>query len=352
MSPFWTRRHFLKSTALLPLARQAMGAPAIVAGKLSHGIRIEKVEMAFEDFKYRTPYKFGGTAVDRVTLLNVTVLVSNAAGKSATGFGSMPMGNVWSFPSTAMSYETTLGAMRELAKRITKITGDYKGTAHPIEINHVLEPEYLEAAADVSRDLKLAAPIPKLCAQVTASAFDAALHDAFGKILGLNCYQTYSSELMGYDLSRYLSADFKGESLASYVSPTPREWVWLFHSVGGLDAVTPDELKERINDGLPETLGEWIKRDGLQRIKIKLQGENLEWDIARTVAVDRVARETRPDVEWKYLLRFQRALPERGLPVGVSPQGEGTGSAGIRKHPVSGAAHQARPAGGPWQCHA
>ncbi|MFD0895296.1 mandelate racemase/muconate lactonizing enzyme family protein [Luteolibacter ambystomatis] len=286
-----------------------MAAPAIIPGTPSNGIRIEKVEMAFEDFKYRTPYKFGGTAVDRVTLLNVTVEVSNAAGKTAKGFGSMPMGNVWSFPSTAMSYETTLNAMRELAKRIAKITGEFKGTTHPIEINHTLEPEYLKAAADVSRDLALATPVPKLCTQVTASPFDAALHDAFGKILGLNCYQTYSRELMGYDLPRYLNADFKGESLASYVSPTPRDWVWLFHSVGGLDPVTPDELKERVNDGLPETLGEWIKRDGLQRIKIKLQGENLEWDIARTVAIDRVARETRPDVEWKYCCDFNEHCP-------------------------------------------
>ena len=46
-------------------------------------------------------------------------------------------------------------------------------------------------------------------------------------------------------------------------------------------------LKERINDGLPETLEEWIKHDQLQRIKIKLQGENLAWDIERTLAAER-----------------------------------------------------------------
>ncbi|BCU75675.1 enolase C-terminal domain-like protein [Luteolibacter sp. LG18] len=309
MSPSWSRRHFLKSAALLPLASQASAAPAIVTGKPSTGLRIEEVKMAFEDFNYRVPYKFGGTAVDRVTLLNVTARVSNAAGKSVTGFGSMPMGNVWSFPSSTMSYDTTLNAMRTLAKRIEKITGGFQDTAHPIEINFLLEPEYLKAAAEVSRELALPTPIPKLCTQVTASAFDAALHDAFGKLLGLNCYQTYSTELIGHDLSRYLNADFKGESLASYVTPTPRDWVWLFHSVGGLDAVTPGELKDRLHDGLPETLGEWIQRDGLQRIKIKLQGENLEWDIARTVAIDRVARETRPDVEWKYCCDFNEHCP-------------------------------------------
>ncbi|WP_265594741.1 mandelate racemase/muconate lactonizing enzyme family protein [Haloferula sp. BvORR071] len=306
------RRHFLKTASLFTLGAGAgaQEVPQILPGRPKTGLRIESVEFAFEDFKYRAPYKFGGTAVDRVTLLNVTVRVSTPDGKSAKGFGSMPMGNIWSFPSKTMSYETTLGAMRELAKRIAKITGDFKETAHPIEINHVLEPDYLKAAADVSKELGLAEPIPKLCTQVTASPFDAALHDAFGKVLGLNCYETYSSELMGQDLSRYLNADFKGESLAKYVTPKPRDWIWLFHSVGGLDPVTRGELKEPVNDDMPETLADWIKRDGLQRIKIKLQGENLEWDINRTVMIDRVAREARPDAEWKYCCDFNEHCPD------------------------------------------
>jgi L-alanine-DL-glutamate epimerase-like enolase superfamily enzyme len=177
-------------------------------------------------------------------------------------------------------------------------------------MNHQLEPEYLKAAAELSVALKLATPIPKLCTQVTASAFDAALHDAFGKSLGLNCFRTNTPELIGHDLSRYLNDDFKGESLQSYLDAEPRDWVWLFHSVGGLDAVADSELKERVNDGMPETLGEWIRRDGLQRIKIKLQGENLEWDIERTVAIDRVARETAPDVDWKYCSDFNEACAD------------------------------------------
>ncbi|MCW1924315.1 hypothetical protein OKA05_17245 [Luteolibacter arcticus] len=278
-----------------------------IAIKQPIGIRVAAVDFAFEEFKYRMPYKFGGTAVDRVTLLNVTVEVVSPSGKTTKGFGSMPMGNVWSFPSKTIPYEGTLQAMKALAPKIAAITRGFTESAHPIEINHQLEPEYLKAAADVSKELKLATPIPKLCTQVVASAFDAALHDAFGKSLGLNCYRTYTPELIGHDLSRYLGADFKGESIQTHVNEKPRDWVWLFHSVGGLDAVLESELKERVNDGLPETLAEWIRRDGLQRIKIKLQGENLDWDIERTVSIDRVARETRPDVEWAYCCDFNEA---------------------------------------------
>lgn len=272
-------------------------------------MKIDDVEWGFEEFKYRAPYKFGGVAVDRVTLLNVKVRVSSPSGKTASGFGSMPMGNVWSFPSKEMPYATTLGAMQALADRVGKATRGFTEAAHPVEINHQLEPEYLKAAAEVSLELKLAASIPKLCTQVTASPFDAALHDAYGKLLGVSAFAALSQTLIGHDLSRYLNGDFKSDDLQRYVNSKPRDWIWLFHSVGGLDVVLPSELKERVGDGLPETLGEWIKRDSLECIKIKLQGENLEWDIARTVAIDRVARETRPDVKWQYCSDFNERCP-------------------------------------------
>ena len=149
-------------------------------------IRIDDVRHHFEDYRYRTPIKFGGTVLDRVTLLNVTCRVSTQSGKSAEGFGSMPLGNVWSFPSRVLKYEETLGAMKTLADRIARLTKSCTEVGHPIDLNHALEPDYIKAAAEVSRQLNLAEPIPMLSTLVTASPFDAALHDGFGKVHGLN----------------------------------------------------------------------------------------------------------------------------------------------------------------------
>jgi L-alanine-DL-glutamate epimerase-like enolase superfamily enzyme len=247
--------------------------------------------------------------VDRATILNVNVTVQTRNGKTAKGFGSMPLGNVWSFPSREMSYDTTLNAMKALAERVAKITSGYKDFGHPIDINTALEPEYLKAAAEVSKELKLAAPIPKLCTLVTASPFDAAIHDAFGKAHNRSCYQTYGRDLMSHDLSRYLDRNFKGEYPGRYVLPKPKPWIAMFHSVGGADAVLPSEIKQRLNDGLPETLAEWIEYSGLTHIKIKLQGEDLKWDIERTVNIDRIASETRPKTDWKYCVDFNERCP-------------------------------------------
>src|SRR5438477_11198438 len=96
-------------------------------------IRIEDISFGYEDFLYRTPIKFGGTAVDRATLLNVECVVRTGDGRTARGFGSMPLGNVWAFPSRVLTYDDTLGAMKALAERVARITGDCKEAGHPID---------------------------------------------------------------------------------------------------------------------------------------------------------------------------------------------------------------------------
>ncbi|MEP7338220.1 MAG: enolase C-terminal domain-like protein [Acidobacteriota bacterium] len=304
-----SRRAIVQSLSAVAVAQFNTANPLFAFQARTTDARIENLSFDYEEFLYRAPYKFGGVPVDRATILNVNVVVKTRDGKTAKGFGSMPLGNVWSFPSRDMDYSTTLGAMKTLAGRISKITASYKEYGHPIDANVALEPDYLKAAAEVSKELKLASPIPKLCTLVTASAFDAAIHDAFGKLHHRSCYQTYGRDLLTHDLSHYLNADFKGEHLDRYILPKPKPSIAMFHSVGGADAVLPSELKQRLNDGIPETLAEWIKFNGLTHIKIKLQGEDLKWDIERTVNIDRVASEVRPGTDWKYCVDFNERCP-------------------------------------------
>ena len=282
-------------------------------------IRIDEVTYGFEDFMYRTPLKFGGTEVDRVTLLNVNTTVRNAAGKVVKGFGSMPLGNVWSFPSKTMPYEKTLNAMKVLAARMAKITNGYKEFGHPVDINWDIEPLYLKAADDVSRELKLDHPIPKLCTLVTGSPFDGAIHDAFGKLHNRSTYQTYGPDLMSHDLSKYIGPDFKGEYLDRYVMKTPKATMPLYHLAGAVDPITNDDVKKRINDGLPETLPEWVRYNGLTHIKIKLNGEDIKWDVDRVLRVIKAAptaqhfsmdfNEKCPNVG--YLVEVMRTIKEK-----------------------------------------
>jgi L-alanine-DL-glutamate epimerase-like enolase superfamily enzyme len=262
--------------------------------------RIKQVDFSYEDYRYRTPIKFGGVALDKVTLLNVEMVVETEAGKVATGFGSMPLGNVWAWPSRAMKYDETLATMKWVAESVCQIYRSCTIVDHPIEITHALEPEFFRAA-----ELAPAAePMPKLATLVVASPFDAALHDAYGKAHGRNCYKTYGPDFLRHDLGHFLGKQFAGLHLSRFLATEPQPRMPLYHLVGALDPLTPADVKEPVGDGLPETLGEWIARDRLTHLKIKLNGDDAAWDVARVAGVNRAAEETAADRAFHYSLDF------------------------------------------------
>lgn len=252
-------------------------------------MRIRDVAFDTADYTYRTPIKFGGTVVDRVTLLSASVTVEDVAGRVAVGTSSMPLGNVWAFPSGVLAYADTLAAMRAAAGRVADIYGGCRLTGHPIDITHALEPDITGTAAAVTRALGLAEPVPVLAALVAASPFDAALHDAFGKLRGVSVYHLYGRDELPGDLARFLGPAFAGRHLSEFVTPDPRPTLPLYHLVGALDPLTPADVTNPVHDGLPETLGDWVTRDGLTHLKIKLAGDDLAWDLARVRAVHGVA---------------------------------------------------------------
>ena len=284
--------------------------PAYLAAAASTDARIEELHIGFEDFLYRAPYKFGGKEVDRVTMLNVHCRLRSKGGKTAEGFAAMSMGNVWSFPD--LPYDTTLAAMKTLAGKIERITAGFTAYAHPLDVNYTLEPEYLKAAEETTREMKLARPVPKLCTLVTASPVDAAIHDAFGRLHGRNSFTVCGKEFVRYDLSRYLGSEFRGEYLDPYLLAKPAPRIRMFHSVGASDALMKADLKKPVGDGLPETLEEWIPYNGVVAIKIKLNGSDLAWDVDRVVGIDRVttaAQARRRVKDWVYSIDFNERCP-------------------------------------------
>jgi L-alanine-DL-glutamate epimerase-like enolase superfamily enzyme len=273
-------------------------------------IRILEVEHGFETFAYRVPYQFGGRTVDRVTLLNVECRVRTGDQREAWGFGSMTLGNAWAFP--AVPQDDGLGAMVALAGELRAITASCDETGHPIDLARVLDPVWVKAAAAVSRARGLPAPIPKLATLVVSSAFDAALHDAYGKAFGVSCYETYGPSFMSGDLSHDLGPPFRGEFLDRYVLAAPRPATSVFHSVGASDPLEATDVRTRIDDGLPETLEEWIERDGLVNFKIKLNGGDMKADLDRILRIDRIvsrALSGKGVDDWRYLLDFNEGCP-------------------------------------------
>ncbi len=315
-----TRRDF--QAALLAAPQELTANPL--------DMRIESVETAEESYTYRTPIKFGGSVLDRVTLLNVRVRARNRAGREAEGFGSMPLGNIWSWPSRKLGYDGTLAVMRQLAARLREITAQMHDYGHPIELNHHLEPAWLRAGAEMDSP----EPVPKLAVLVTASPFDAALHDAYGKLCGASVYHCYTRQHLREDLGRYLGPEFRGLHLERFALRDPKPRMPLYHLVGALDPVFDSDIRKRLNDGLPETLAEWIDYNGLTHLKIKLNGDDLAWDRDRILSVDRCAAETmrrRGTRQWFYSLDFNERCANVEYLLGVLRQVQEKSPAGFQR---------------------
>lgn len=270
-------------------------------------IQILDVEYDFEEYPYRTPLKFGGVPTSNCTLFNVRLRVRTRDGKEAVGKGSMPLGNVWAFPPRFVPVDASLGAMKTLAARAADETPSCTLCAHPLDLSVALESDFKHLAGTVSDELGLDVPIPDLCTLVTTSPIDAAIHDGFGKANGINSYNALGPEFVANDLSHYLDDQFAGKYLDAYVSDKPQASIPLYHLVGALDPLTDADVVDRLDDGLPNTLSEWIVADGLTHLKVKLNGDDLDWDVERFLSVERVTAEAqagRGVAEWVYSADF------------------------------------------------
>ncbi len=275
-------------------------------------ITLRRVSTSTQRFAYRTPIKFGGRVVDDVVLLDVEVDVETRDGRRATGFGSMPMGNAWAWPSHSVSSDDTLAAMVALGHRLGKLGDGYRQAGHPLELTRDLAEQYQTEAEATVREAGLAESMPRLAQLVAASPLEAAIHDAFGRALQANSYDLLGSDFVNQDLAHHLTPEFAGEYLDRYTLREPKPEMPLYHLVGALDPLTDADVLRPVGDGLPETLGEWIPADGLTHLKIKLAGDDLDWDVQRVAGVERVAataQHQRGCQTWHYSLDFNERCP-------------------------------------------
>ena len=273
----------------------------------SSDIRILEVNTSTQRIRYRQPMKFGGRVVRDALLLDVAVQVETRDGHRGCGRGSMPLGNVWAWPSPSLTNDQTLAAMLELGERMAHQAGTFRDTAHPLEITAELARCWAPLAEQVQREQRLSEAIPKLAQLVAASPWEAAVFDGQGKALQRNAYDLLGPEHIDRDLAHWLGPEFTGEYLDRYTRRAPAARLPLYHLVGALDPLTAAEQTQRVNDGLPETLHEWILAEGLTHLKIKLNGDDLLWDVQRVVSVEQVAAEAwsaHGNASWVYSLDF------------------------------------------------
>ena len=283
------------------------------------------VDLYFIPVQTRVPLKFGTETLTSVICARACVTVANGRGHKAQGWGETPLSIQWAWPSPApidrstpqslgagrpTRPESSIGAgyqerceamqlfCRMLAEAWAKFDPPQAG--HPIELGS----DFIESALPELLDKlngqrgKHKEAMPHLAALVCCSAFDIAVHDAYGQLLGLDVYSTYNKKFMNRDLSCFLEPaegfkfSFVNKYPADFLNFPPSRTLPAWHLVGGKDLLDASELTgTEPDDGYPVLLPDWIKRDGLKCLKVKLRGDDASWDYERLVRVGEIALE-------------------------------------------------------------
>lgn len=259
-------------------------------------IRVAGVRLYFLPVKTRMPLKFGSETLTEVTCARACVTVRNRQGRRAEGWGETPLSVQWVWPSR-VAYEKRHEALKRFCLRLAHAFLNFSVWGHPLEVGY----DFLEQAApglltDFNKDLTgYGEPMPWLAALVCCSVFDQALHDAYGQMLAKPVYETYTDQYLSRDLGAFLrpAADttiqFKGRYPAEYLVAQRRNRLDAWHLVGGVDPIEPGELRgDEPKDGYPVLLRDWIRRDQLKCLKVKLRGNDAGWDYERLVRVGRL----------------------------------------------------------------
>ena len=260
-------------------------------------MKIKSLRLWFLPVAMRVPLKFGAQVMDRVVCARTQVTLEVANGTIAKGWGETPLSVAWVWPSS-LDYFAREEALKEFCMRISHTLPEFTLSGHPMEAGYdFIEGPLHDMLNAFNTERSEEAALPHLAALVCFSLFDIAIHDAFAKANGVRVYDIYTRDWMSRDLSHFFAdPEFAGKYPSDFLLNPESRQLPVWHLVGGLDPISEEELTgDEPYDGYPVLLRDWIRADGLNCLKVKLRGDDAEWDYARLVETGQICHQENVD---------------------------------------------------------
>jgi len=233
------------------------------------------VEIRLRNVISRMPGKYGATISLGAPLAHLFLTVEGPGGKRVTGLASdcLPKGWYDKRPNRTFRQD-----VQELSDAIREAQKTLFGMAQggPRTVFGYWKELYEHQIAWAR-----ARNITDLTGNLGTTMFERALIDACGKLTGLPYHALVRENLLGLDPGA-VHPFLKGWNASEALPPEPRSHIAVRHTVGGLDPLTAADVAagKRLNDGLPQTLEEYLAAERIRYFKVKLDG-NEKNDIER-----------------------------------------------------------------------
>lgn len=261
-------------------------------------MKIKEIQLYFLPVELRVPLKFGAQVLENVTCARARVTLEAKEGSTSVGWGETPLSVPWVWPSE-IPYAEREEVLKDFCVKLVRVLPESGLSGHPMELGYdFIEGPLHDLLNAVNDHREVHAQMPHLAALVCYSLFDIAIHDAYATAMGVGVYDLYSKDYMNRDLSQFFGdSQFAGQYPVNYLVKPERKQLPVWHLVGGLDPISEQELTgKEPSDGYPVLLREWIQTDGLNCLKVKLRGNDVDWDYQRLVEIGTICEEE--SVDW------------------------------------------------------
>jgi L-alanine-DL-glutamate epimerase-like enolase superfamily enzyme len=225
----------------------------------------------------RMPFRYGIVTVRAAPVATLAVAIETERGERATGFAADFLAYRWFDKRPEKSLRDNVADLLRAMELALAAYERQKTHRSAFEL-------WLTCGAELERD-GAAAGLNELTRSFGLSMPERAVMDALGRLLQVPVARLLSGAALGIDLAR-LDPELGHVAPAQILPERPLDRVWVRHTVGLVDPITATDLPEgsRVGDGLPDTLEEYLKADGLRFLKVKVGGRLAE-DLDRLSAI-------------------------------------------------------------------
>jgi len=228
------------------------------------------------DLEKRMPFHFGNVEVshDPQLFLRLDAEIDGGTQRGVAMGGLIPS---WFYKDPTMGPDRGFRNMIAVFRAAADIAQQLDPKPTPFDVWIALYARQQEWAVDTDH--------PPLLWSYGVSLVEQALLDAFCRLNDVSFGTVVRENSLGIDLG-VIYEELSGFEPAALLPEEPRRSTAVRHTVGLTDPLTDEDLdpSDRLDDGLPQTLAEYVRQDGVDHFKIKLSADR-ETDATRLARI-------------------------------------------------------------------
>ena len=231
-------------------------------------LRLTDARFYMRNVRLRMPFRYGAATLIGYPILHARVSVEMSDGMRAEGVSADCLPPKWFDKSPDKNYEDNI---RDMLFAVQAAHDAYLELASEPRTPFELMMDGLSAAMEARAE----GGINELTASFGASFFERAAADAVCNALSLSFFEALQSNVLGVEMGAAHS-ELEGLKPSDVLPSSPLDSLWIRHTVGLSDPILTSEIdqEERLNDGLPQSLEEYIDAQKLRYFKVKVCGDD------------------------------------------------------------------------------